>query len=151
MKQALILGIGNRLMSDDGIGVRIVEALAQDNTMETVRFAAGETDIGYCLSELADADICIIVDAACFGNEPYSVSVLDLEDVLEQKRPARSFHDFDLIHGMKINKMMRKGILITVEVCSVAFSTELSPIMQSRFDDLVRRVKMIIGSYLSDC
>ncbi len=148
MKRALILGIGNRIMSDDGIGVRIVEALAQENTMEMVRFAVGETDIGYCLSELADADICIIVDAACFGNEPCAVNVFDLADVLEQKRPARFFHDFDLIHGMKINNVMKEGILITVEVCSVAFSAELSPLMRDRLEELIREVKVIVRSYL---
>jgi hydrogenase maturation protease len=151
MKQTVVLGIGNRLMSDDGIGVRIAEALERDGTIKGIRFAAGETDIGYCLDELAEADVCIIVDAACFGNEPCSVNVFDLPEVLEQKRPARSFHEFDLIHAMKINNIRKEGILITVEVCSVEFSSELSPEMQERLEEIIREVKMIIATYLLDC
>ena len=101
MKPVIVLGIGNRLMGDDGIGVRIIEALGQENTSEKVRFAAGETDIGYCLSELADGDLCIIVDGSCSGREPCTVDVIDLKEVFAQRRPALSFHDFDLIHAMK--------------------------------------------------
>ncbi len=68
---------------------------------------------------------------------------------MEQKRPARyTYHDFDLIHGMKINNVMKEGILITVEVCSVAFSAELSPLMRDRLEELIREVKVIVRSYL---
>ena len=147
MKRTVVLGIGNRLMSDDGIGVRIVEALAQGSTMEKIRFAVGETDIEYCLDELTASDSCIIIDAACLGNEPCAVKVLDLADVLEQKRPGYTYHDFDLIHGMKINNMMKEGLLVTVEVCSVAFSTELSPVMKDRFEELVREVRGVIDEF----
>lgn len=150
MKSAVVLGIGNRLMGDDGIGVRIAETLALDNTVEKVRFAAGETDIEYCLGELADADQCIIIDAACLGNKPCAVNVLDLAEVLKEKRYARSFHDFDLIQGMKINGMMKEGCLITIEVCSVSFATELSPLMTDRFEELVREVRAIITRCLLD-
>ena len=45
MKQILVLGIGNRMMKDDGIGVRIAEALALENDLENVDYVAGETDI----------------------------------------------------------------------------------------------------------
>lgn len=148
MNPVVVLGIGNRLMGDDGIGVRIVEALAQDNTMKNIRFAAGETDIEYCLDELADADRAIIVDAAFLGDEPCAVNVVGLKDVLEQRRDARTFHDFDLIHGMKINNMLKEGILVTVEVRSVSFATELSPVMEDRFEELVCMVKAAITSYL---
>lgn len=144
------MGIGNRLMKDDGISVRIVEALAQGDTMKNVRFAAGETDIGYCLGELADADVCIIVDAACLGDKPCTIKVFDLEDILKQKRPVRSFHDFDLFHEMMINNLIKEGILVTIEVCSVSFSPELSPLLQERFGELIREIKMIITSYLFD-
>lgn len=144
MKKITVLGVGNRIMGDDGIGVRIVEALAQDVTMRNFHFAAGETDIDYCLGELEDADRCIIIDASCFGKEPCSIAVQDLKDVFSQRRPACTFHDFDLIHGMKLRDMRKEGILITIEAGFIGFSADLSPLMQERFEEIVREVKVKI-------
>lgn len=164
MKRAVVLGVGNRLMGDDGIGVRIVEALGRsgtrvcgqesgedgrrENSPETIRFTAGETDIGYCLREIADSDLCIIIDGACTGKEPCSVSAASLKDVFRKMQPARSFHDFDLMHGMKRDGLWKEGILITVEVGFVGFSAELSPLMEERFDEILREVKAIVRSCL---
>lgn len=164
MKQAVVLGVGNRLMGDDGIGVRIVEALEQsgtrvcgqeigedgrgENSPEKIRFTVGETDVGYCLKELADSDLCIIVDGACTGRERCSVNATSLKDVFGKMRPVRSSHDFDLIHGMKRDGLWKEGILITVEVGFVGFSAELSPLMEERFDEILREVKAIVRSCL---
>lgn len=148
MKNVIVLGIGNRLMGDDGIGVRIVEALGQGKILDNVRFAVGETDIDYSLNELFDEDICVIVDASRSGRDPCSVGVFDLKEVFKQRRSALSFHDFDLIHAMKRANMFKDGLLITVEICSAGFSPELSPLMRERFEEIVREVRVIIGSYL---
>jgi hydrogenase maturation protease len=149
MKHTVVLGIGNRLMGDDGIGVRVVEALGQGNRSGKIRFAAGETDIDYCLNELAEAEVYVIIDGGCSGREPCSVDVIDLKEVFAQIRPALSFHDFDLIHAMKRENMIKEGILITIEVSSVGFSTELSHCMKERFEEIAREVKGIIVSYIN--
>jgi len=149
MKNAVVLGIGNRLMEDDGIGVRLAESLGLRNPYENVRFIAGETDVDYCLNELAGADLCIILDASCSAAELCSVEVTDLKEIFAQKRPMASFHDFDLIQAMKREKMMKDGILITVEGCPPELSEELSPQLRERFDEIAKEVKDKIDRYLS--
>lgn len=44
MKEIVVLGIGNRLMMDDGIGVRLVEELDQREHVPYIRYVPGETD-----------------------------------------------------------------------------------------------------------
>ena len=44
--------------------------------------------------------------------------------------------------------MIKEGILITIEVSSVGFSTELSPLMGERFEEIAREAEVIISSYL---
>lgn len=147
--RTVVLGIGNRLMGDDGIGVRIVEALGKENTAGQIHYAAGETDINYCLDALEDVDCCIIADGAFSGMcRPGCIRVYDLKEVLQQKRPVMSFHDFDLIQAMKCGNMMKDGILIAIEIGSVELSAALSPMMQERFDALVREAGTIIDNYL---
>lgn len=150
MKQAVILGIGSRLLGDDGIGVLVAEALGRENIPENIRIAAGETDVFYCMSELEEGEYCIIIDGACTGKEPCSVGVLDLKDVLAQRRHPWAFHDFDLIHAMKRENVQKDGILITIEVSSIELLAGLSPAMRERFGDIVREVKGIIGRCLSE-
>jgi hydrogenase maturation protease len=161
MKQTVVLGIGNRLMGDDGIGVRLAEVLGQRNPYENVRFIAGETDVDYCLNELAGADLCIIIDGArsagdIFASErppaakgPCSVEVTDLKGIFAQKRPMASFHDFDLIHAMKRENLMKDGILITVEIYTAEFSEELSEPLRERFDEIAEEVRDRMDRYLS--
>jgi hydrogenase maturation protease len=119
--------------------------------MGQVRFSAGETDIEYCMGELEDAELCIIIDAAYRGHEPCSVNALDLEEVLAQIKPVYSFHELDLIHAMKRENLIRKGILIAVEVSSVNYSAELSPLMKERFEEICRHVRELIKDYLEKC
>ena len=149
MKNAVVLGIGNRLMGNDGIGVRLAEFLGQRNPYGNVRFIAGETDVDYCLNEVAGADACIIIDGACLEGDLYSVEVTDLKEIFAQKRPVASFHDFDLIHAMKMENMIKGGILITVEICSVELSEELSPPLRGRFYEIAEEVRDRIDRYLT--
>lgn len=150
MKHTVVLGIGNRLMGDDGIGVRVVEALGRENESENIRFTAGETDVCYCLDELAAGDIYILIDGACTGKAPGFVGVVDLRQVFTQRKAPFTFHDFDLFHAMKRMNLLKDGILITIEVCSLELSTELSPALQERFDTIVRHVKEVIDGFLLD-
>ena len=149
MKKILVLGIGNRLMEDDGIGVRIAEELAMESDMQNVDFVVGETDVDFCLSKLLEADHCIIIDSAYLGNEPGTISVFPLKEIIEQKRSAMSFHDFDLIHAMTTENLLKEGLLITVEVSNINFSTELSSVMNERFRGILHDIKEILNEYKS--
>lgn len=150
MKHTVVLGIGNRLMGDDGIGVRVVEALGRENESENIRFTAGETDVYYCLDELAAGDLCILIDGACTGKAPGSVGMVDLRQIFTQRKVPLTFHDFDLFHAMKRVNLLKDGILITIEVCSLELSAELSPALQEQFDTIVRHVKEVIDGFLLD-
>lgn len=149
MKNTVVLGIGNRLMGDDAIGVRLAESLGQRNSDRNVRYIAGETDVDYCLNELENADLCIIIDASSSAADLCSVGVTDLKEIFARKRPMASFHDFDLIHAMKRESMMKDGLLITVEICSVELSEDLSPPLRERFDEIAEEIEDRIGRYLA--
>lgn len=146
-KRKLIIGIGNPLMEDDGIGVRLAEILADDPELEEFAIAAGETDLDYCLSLIADAGCCILLDAAWLGDTPFTVRTQELGQVLKTPGSAHTFHDFDLIQAMRRYRMVKEGCMITVEVSSVSLSPGLSPAMQERLDEIVRSVKQKILPY----
>lgn len=141
MKQILVLGIGNQLMMDDGVGVYVVNELKIRNTDPEIRYVIGETDVEYCLGEIEKSDYIIIVDAACFGLEPCTVSTFSLDDYFEEMYFALSFHDFNLLHAMKQNDYRRQGMLVAIEASSIMYSIKLSKIMEDQFSSIVSEVE----------
>jgi hydrogenase maturation protease len=67
-KKTLVLGLGNVLMGDEGIGIHIVRALEQRKLPRGVECLDGGTGGFVLLEPLEDADHIILVDAAADGN-----------------------------------------------------------------------------------
>ncbi|MFP3946925.1 MAG: hydrogenase maturation protease, partial [Archaeoglobaceae archaeon] len=68
-----VIGIGNILLGDEGVGVRIVEELRKSDLPENVEVHDGATSGIALLNFLVDKDKVIIVDAVKGGEEPGTV------------------------------------------------------------------------------
>jgi hydrogenase maturation protease len=66
--KTLVLGLGNVLMGDEGVGVHVVRALEQRTLPEDVECLDGGTGGFTLLEPLEDADRIVLVDAATDGN-----------------------------------------------------------------------------------
>lgn len=81
MAPVLVLGIGNALMGDDGVGARVVEALragAADGSLDLpagIELVDGGTLGLGLLPWLAEARAAVLVDAALVGGAPGTVVV----------------------------------------------------------------------------
>ncbi len=101
-KSVLVLGLGNTLLSDDGVGVHVVEALrgASDHD-EAVILRDGGTLALALLPELETAEALIVVDAAAFSAEPGAVRVFEgaaMDAQLAGKR--HTVHEVNLVDLM---------------------------------------------------
>ena len=72
--KTLVLGIGNILMGDEGIGVYAGRALEQHKLPANVECLDGGTGGFTLLEPLEDADRIILIDAAADGNPPGTVT-----------------------------------------------------------------------------
>jgi len=79
---ALVLGIGNILLSDEGVGVRAVEALNENYVFpEGVDLIDGGTAGFELLSMISNREHLIIIDAIACGQEPGTVVRIEGDDV----------------------------------------------------------------------
>ncbi|MFT9846754.1 hydrogenase maturation protease [Aneurinibacillus sp. REN35] len=147
MKPILVLGLGNRLMMDDGLGVELVEALMLKSPMDSqIEYAVGETDLDYCLDVVENREYIIVIDAVVTGKQPGEVSMLPLSEMVPNK-PGLSLHHLhfiDLLHQVEHQK---KGVLIGVEPFTIDFHWGVSECMHGRLPLLIEEVRRII-SYL---
>ncbi|CAI2120015.1 Hydrogenase 2 maturation protease [Serratia fonticola] len=78
----LVLGIGNLLLGDEAVGVRIVEALEQRYRLPAhVEVLDGGTSGMELMEMMADRDHLIVADAVLTGAAPGSVAVLYDEEI----------------------------------------------------------------------
>lgn len=73
-KKTLVLGLGNIIMGDEGVGVHVVRALAQEALPENVECLDGGTGGFILLEPLQNADSIVLVDATADGNPPGTVT-----------------------------------------------------------------------------
>ena len=74
--EILVLGVGNVLMADDGIGVHVIRRLAAEHVPDGVRMVDGGTLGLDLLPMVADARALIVVDAVDMNEQPGAVRVL---------------------------------------------------------------------------
>ncbi|MBC3378304.1 HyaD/HybD family hydrogenase maturation endopeptidase [Serratia fonticola] len=78
----LVLGIGNLLLGDEAVGVRIVEALEQRYRLPAhVEVLDGGTSGMELMEMMADRDHLIVADAVLTGAAPGSIAVLYDEEI----------------------------------------------------------------------
>ena len=150
MKEVLVLGIGNQLMMDDGIGVHVVEALSCRNTNSSVRYVVGETDIDYCLQQIRETSYIIIIDATCFGNKFGAVSVIPLHQASGNLSQSISVHEAHFLNEIKLISTYIEGIFIGIEPYKIDYSMSLSPVLQEQFLDIVNNIENIVEIYVKN-
>ena len=81
MKKVVVIGIGNILLSDEGVGIRVVEELRKRELPEGVELHDGAT-LGLTLLNFLDgADKAIIVDAVKAGGNPGDVYCFHFKEI----------------------------------------------------------------------
>jgi hydrogenase maturation protease len=74
LKKTLVLGLGNVIMGDEGVGVHVVRALEKHTLPSGVECLDGGTGGFILLEPLENADHIILIDAAADGNPPGTVT-----------------------------------------------------------------------------
>ena len=148
MEKIIVLGIGNILMMDDGIGIYLVEELSRQNTAPDISFLIGESDIDYCIEQIMDAAFVIIVDAAVSGSDPGSLTVYPLSDLHEHRELDISSHNFHLFNLLYLQKDRIKGFLIGVEPYEIQFHIGLSKTLNEKWNSILQEVSETIDALI---
>ena len=137
-----IFGIGNILLGDDGVGVRVVEKIKEEikNISEDIDVIIGETDYLYCLSQINQDDTIVIIDSTYLDITPGYVSYFDLKGCNKFIKYFNSQHESNLVKSILIENLNIKGYLIGIEIDKVDFSLELSEVLNCKFNNICLEV-----------
>jgi len=147
MKNITVLGIGNRLMMDDGIGINVVERLSQQNSIKNCEFLIGETDIDYCLSVIDKANYIVIIDAVINGRNPGDITILPVKSSRGLSEGI-SLHNLHLVDYIKNFKKNLKGIVIGIEPFEITCHFGLSLIIDQKLSVICENIKNTLKQHL---
>ena len=117
-KKTLVLGLGNVLMGDEGIGVHVVRALEQHTLPEGVECLDGGTGGFTLLEPLENADRIVLVDAAAAGN-PLGTVTRTTPRFSRDYPPTLTAHDIgvkDLLDVFYIQGGEREVVLYAITI-----------------------------------
>jgi hydrogenase maturation protease len=150
--ETLVLGLGNILLGDDGVGVRAVEHMqARYDFPEGTLVLDGGTLGLDLLPYVEDADRLLLIDAVQAGQEPGTIVRLAGDEVPAFLAVKLSPHQMavpDLLAAARLrDRYPSQVVLWGIQPGPITTTLELSPPIAAQLDTLVDRVLADLGRW----
>jgi len=146
-EKILILGIGNVLLGDEGIGVHTVRALINTKLPDNVTVLDGGTGGFHLMYYLQEYPKIIMIDATIDGKQPGTISIIKPKYSSDFPK-SLSAHDIglkDLIESVALIDKLPDITLITVSIVSLpGMSLELTKEVKESIPEVIEKIKMIL-------
>lgn len=150
-RQILILGIGNLLMGDEGVGVHAVRVLENRELPARADIVDGGTGGFHLLEYFSDYGTIILIDATMDGKPPGTVSLLEPRYPSDFPRSLTA-HDIglrDLIESANLLGPLPRMLLVTISIGEIqAMVTSLSPEVSAAIPKVVTMVAGLLTGEL---
>jgi hydrogenase maturation protease len=147
MDKILIVGIGNLLCCDEGIGVHVIQEMEKIKLPDHIELLDMGTSTMDLISYLEGVKKLIAIDAMKAGDTPGTIYKCRPEDLLPKGEEAVSLHDIGLLETLTMAKKMGMEIdtvIIGVEPKVLDWGMELS-------EEVKIKIPTIIEAVLKEC
>ena len=150
----LVLGIGNTLLADEGVGiVAMLQLQTQFGARDDMEFLDGGT-LSFTLAvPIAECDALLVIDAAELGEAPGTVRSFEGEEMDRFLGASRksSVHEVGLLDLMSISLLSgrwpQRRALIGIQPAVIAWGEELSPIVAAALPKVCAKADDIIVGF----
>ena len=130
-RKVVVVGMGNLLLKDEGIGIHVAQALLEERPPSSVELEVidGATMPDVLLS-LAEVDKLIIVDAVLAGDIPGAIYRFHPEDIDLEVKIMTSLHQISLLDNLHLMSLFGQRltdvVIIGIQPKDIDYGTELS-------------------------
>lgn len=147
--KTLVLGLGNTLLSDEGVGVHVVRALQTHSLPAGVECLDGGTGGFILLEPMQAADRIVMIDAAADGN-PIGTVTRTVPRFARDYPPTLTAHDIGIKDLLDLFYMLDGGREVTLYAITIdpqqPISLELSPVIKQAADEAIERILAELAS-----
>jgi len=141
----VVVGIGNLLLKDEGIGVHVAHALERAPSPSDVELQVVDGGTSpHLLPFVEGVDKLIILDAAKGGGEPGAIYRFSPEVIAMEDEDITSVHQIGLLETLRIMKSLgrepKKVVIIGIEPKEIDYGLELSPELERKIPDITAMV-----------
>lgn len=157
-KKITILGIGNTLYTDEGVGVHILPMLQEmfgDRNDQELEIIEGATDGMRLLGPVEDTDYLIIIDAINAGKEPGTIISIKNDDIPAYFGIKMSIHQVgfqEVLFAARIRERLpEEMIMFGIQPESLELGVELTETVKSKLPHLASRIKDQVLTWSESC
>jgi hydrogenase maturation protease len=141
-EHVMIMGVGNILFSDEGFGIRVVEALEERFEFpDHVSVIDGGVLGINLMGIIAEADQLIVVDVIRNKGNPGDLYRLEGQAIPERIRAKNSLHQIDFLEALTLCQALDKvpeTVIVGVEPADIeTLAVELTATTANRIDDMI--------------
>jgi len=147
-----IVGVGNELMQDDGVGVHAVRRLQRVRLDPRALCIEAGTALAEALDLVPPGSHVLVVDAASGDGQPGSLYRYRLDDLAVER--GVSLHETSLPEAFALAQVagttLGDVVVLGVEPSVVAVGTELSPTIEERMPSILEAVQAEVARLLGN-
>lgn len=147
----LIMGVGNLIMGDEGVGIHVIKELEKLPMPDNVDLLDGGTGGFHLLSYLQNYPLVIMIDATLDQDPEGTVKTIKPKFASDFPK-ALSAHDIglkDLLEAVTLLDKLPEMYLITISIKDLSrMSVELSSIISETIPAVIKELRSILA-YLS--
>jgi hydrogenase maturation protease len=139
-----VIGVGNILLSDEGVGVHLVNEFSRRGSHPEIDFVDGGVSGGALLNLIEDQDRVVLLDTVAAPFPPGTVLKLFPEDIRRNADVRYSLHDLNLADA--IDLMLLRGTLPEMLILGVVpadvetYRIGLSGPLSDRLEEILAKV-----------
>ncbi len=135
-KRLLIMGIGNRLRSDDAIGPLLIDRLQGKVTAKLLD--AGDVSENYLgVIESVQPEIILVADAVDFGGRPGEMVLLGLDQLSKANSTTHSSSLHLLFKALQLDPLP-EILIIAIQPANIDFGESISPPVNETLEAVAR-------------
>ena len=140
----VILGVGNLLLSDEGVGVHVAHQLMEMDLPAGVEVIEGGTDGFRLMNVVTEAQRLIVVDAVKGGSPPGSIYRFDIKDAPSSpdtyKTSVHQIGILEIVHLSELIGQTPETTVIGVEPKSLDMGMTLSPEVEAKIPKIIELI-----------
>jgi len=153
-KDILIVGVGNILLGDEGVGIHVIRELANQDLPDNVEIL----DMGVApfslLPYIPGRKKVIIIDAVKAGGKVGSVYKFPADEIERRKDKFFSLHQIgigDILAFLKPEEIPEEVVVIGIEPGEIKWGMELSPCIKDKIPQLIELILKEIPPRENQC
>ena len=145
-KETIVIGLGNPLMADEGIGIKLVKllisAFGENARADFVDAGTGGMTV---LTYIANRKKAVIIDCALMNTKPGTIKRFTPDQVKTVKELAHlSLHEIDILKVIELSKQLgecpEQIVFFGIEPEIIEQKNELSEVLTKKLDDYIEMI-----------